>query len=213
MVSLKDFLVIKDPQVAKLFADPTRRGILHNLRHQEMPPFKLAKILDKNVSSITYHLEALERAGLVEMSRTGVRGNLIEKFYSAKARMFVISYTLSEGLVPESEDIAKWTKEICRSAANNLPAFGHKVPAEKVDGLADLIEQHASLERAAHEEVIAKQTSPTNLEQPALKLLLNLLTHVNLYNDPRYIEVIEEISRELGKPEGKWSKVGRGVPS
>lgn len=195
--------MIKDPQVAKLFADPTRRGILHNLRHGEMTSGELARVLDKNVSSISYHLAALEKVGLVELSRTRVKGNLIEKFYRATARMFVISYTLSEGLVPGSGDIAKWTKEICRSAASNLVAFGYRVSIEELEEWAELIERHASLEQAAYEGVIAKQKFPTHLERPALKIILSLLTHVNLYGDSRYVELVERISRELSRLEGR----------
>jgi len=200
---LRDFLVIKDPQIAKLFADPIRRSILHNLRHQEMPPSQLAKVLDKNVSSISYHLDALERAGLVELSRTQVRGNLIEKFYRATARMFVISYTLSEGLVPGSEDVAEWSREVCRHAASNLTAFGYIVPAAEVDKWTELIERYTSLEKAMCEEVIARQTSPTQLEQPALKLIVGLLTHVYLNRKSEYVELMGEISGKLNEKDEK----------
>ena len=97
---MKDFMIIKDPEIAKLFADESRREILHNLRHREMTACQLARMLEKNVSSISYHLNALEEAGLVVQSRSHVKGNLIEKFYHATANKFIISYTLSEGLVP-----------------------------------------------------------------------------------------------------------------
>jgi DNA-binding transcriptional ArsR family regulator len=60
---MKDFTIIKDPEVAKLFADPVRRDILHSLRFREMTVCQLAKALDKNVSSISYHLNALELGG------------------------------------------------------------------------------------------------------------------------------------------------------
>jgi len=200
---LKDFLIIKDPQVAKLFADPTRRDILHNLRHREMPPCQLAKILNKHVSSISYHLNALEEAGLVELSRTEVKGNLVERFYRATARMFIISYTLSEGLVPESEDVAKWTKEICHRAAANLAAFGYPIPLEEMDEWAELIERYVALGKVASEEVISGQISPTRLESPVLKLLLDVLTHVHLHRNPEYFETIEKISKKLSIKEEK----------
>lgn len=194
---MKDFLVIKDPQVAKLFADPIRRSILHNLRRREMPPSQLAKVLDKNVSSISYHLDALEKAGLVELSRTKVRGNLIEKFYRATARVFVISYTLSEGIVPGSEDVAKWSREVCRNAASNLTAFGYRIPAGEVDEWMELIERYASLEKATYEEIIARQTSPTHLERPALKLIVGILTHVRLKKKPEFVGLMDKISGKL----------------
>jgi len=200
---LKDFLIIKDPQVAKLFADPTRRGLLHNLRHREMSPCQLAKILDKHVSSISYHLNALEEAGLVELSRTEVKGNLVERFYRATARRFIISYTLSEGLVPGSEDVAKWTKEICHQAATNLTAFGYSIAPEEMDEWVELIERYVALGNVASEEVVSGQVSPTRLESSVLKLLLDVLTRVRLHKNPEYFETMEKISQKLSIREEK----------
>ena len=77
-------------------------------------------MLGKNVSSISHHLSVLERAGLIKQTRTLVKGNLVERYYRALAWRFIISYTLSEGLIPGSEDISRWNKEICRNAAENL---------------------------------------------------------------------------------------------
>jgi len=190
-------LIIKDPEVAKLFADPCRRSILHNLRHYEMTPYQLAKALGKNVSSIIYHLNSLEKAGLVEQSRTVVKGNLIEKFYRATAKMFIISYTLSEGLVPGSEDIAKWSKEVCKRAAESLEAFGYKIPAEKMSRLQELIEKYSSMKQIAHEEVITQQKKPIHLSRPALRLTLSLLSNIRLYQNPEFQKLMKEISREL----------------
>ena len=84
-------MIIKDPKVARLFADQCRRDILHNLRKREMTPCQLARLLEKNVSSISHHLNVLEKAGLVKQTRTLVKGNLVEKFYRAAAKNFIIS--------------------------------------------------------------------------------------------------------------------------
>jgi len=168
-----------------------------------MSPCQLAKVLNKHVSSISYHLNALEEAGLVELSRTEVKGNLVERFYRATARMFIISYTLSEGLVPGSEDVAKWTKEICHRAAANLAAFGYSIPPEEMDEWAELIERYVALGKVASEEVISGQVSPTRLESPVLKLLLDVLTRVHLHRNPEYFEIIEKISQKLSMREEK----------
>jgi DNA-binding transcriptional ArsR family regulator len=194
---MKDFIIIKDPDVAKLFADENRREILHNLRHREMTAFQLAKMLEKNVSSISYHLNALEEAGLVEQSRTQVKGNLIEKFYSATAQRFIISYTLSEGLVSGSEDIAQWSKEVCRTAVESLEAFGYEVPAENKEKLLNLFEQYAHLESIAHEELISEQKLPVKVMHPSLRLLLSLLTNVRLHENLKFTALLEEISTKL----------------
>jgi DNA-binding transcriptional ArsR family regulator len=194
---MKDFIIIKDPKVAKLFADENRREILHNLRHREMTACQLAKMLEKNVSSISYHLNALEEAGLVEQSRTQVKGNLIEKFYSATAQRFIISYTLSEGLVPGSEDIAQWSKEVCRTAVESLEAFGYKVSAEKAEKLLKLFEQYAHLESIFYEELISEQKLPVKVMHPSSRLLLSLLTSLRLNQNSKYMTLLKEISAEL----------------
>jgi len=145
----------------------------------------------------------LEEAGLIELSRTEVKGNLVERFYRATARRFIISYTLSEGLVPGSEDVAKWTKEICRQVAINLTAFGYSIVPEETDKWAELIERYVALENVASEEVISGQVSPTRLESPVLKLLLDVLTRIHLHRNPEYFEIIEKISQKLSIREEK----------
>jgi len=194
---MKDFIIIKDPEVAKLFADKCRRDILHNLRRREMTPCQLARLLEKNVSSISHHLNILEKAGLVKQTKTLIKGNLVEKFYRATAKSFIISYTLSEGLIPGSEDIAKWSKEICRNAVENLPAFGYEVPAEKEKELLDLIEKYSSLKHVAFEEVISQQKKPVKVTGPALKILMSILESARLYENEEFRDVMDEICRQL----------------
>jgi len=199
-------MVIKDPEVAKLFADSVRRSILHNLRHREMSPYQLAKALGKSVSSIVHHINALEKAGLVEQSETRVRGNLIERYYRATAKVFIISYTLSEGLVPGSEDIAKWSKAICRRAVSRLEAFGYHIPPGEEEKWFNLIERYAALGKKAFEDVISRQVSPVNIKGPSLQLLLDLLAHVQLHRNPEYLELVEEISEMLRQAETEEAK-------
>jgi len=193
---MRDFIIVKDPEVAKLFADESRREILHNLRHREMTPCQLARLLDKNVSSISYHLKALEEAGLVRQSRTQVKGNLIEKFYEATAHRFIISYTLSEGLAPGSEDIAQWSKEICKGAVDSLEVFGYRTPAEE-EKLLKLFEKYARLENVAYEDLISRQKLPVKVMHPSVRLLLSLLTHVRLNQKPEYTKLLAEIFASL----------------
>jgi len=205
---MRDFLIIKDPETAKLFADSCRRGILFNLRHAEMTPYQLSKVLGKNVSSVTYHLKALEKAGLIEQTRSQVKGNLIEKFYQATAKRFVISYTLSEGLVPGSEDIAKWSKEICKNAVAGLGAFGYEVPKGKMDKMLALVEKYSALEEVAYEEVISWQKAPVQADRPAVRRLVSLLTNIRLHRNHDFLEILDEISAELGGAEDNVASGG-----
>ncbi|MBS7615368.1 helix-turn-helix transcriptional regulator, partial [Candidatus Bathyarchaeota archaeon] len=173
------------------------REILHNLRHREMTCCQLAKVLDKNLSSIAYHLNALEQAGLVRQSRTVVKGNLIEKFYQSTAKDFIISYTLSEGLVPGSEDIAKWSREVCRGAVKSLEAFGYVVPKEKEEKILSLIEKYASLEHMVFEGLISEQKMPIPAEGPSIRLLLDVLMSIHLHERADFQKLLDELSLEL----------------
>ena len=202
---MKPFMIIKDPKVAKLFADKTRREILHNLRHREMSACQLARMLDKNVSSISHHLSVLEKAGLIEQTRTLVKRNLVERYYRALAQKFIISYTLSEGLIPGSEDISKWNKEVCRIAAESVGIFGFKIPEEKRERIRGLIEKYASLENMTFEYVISKQKESAGIIRPAMRLLISLLKSAFLYQNPEYTRLMEEVCREIGIEKGKRS--------
>ncbi|RJS87158.1 hypothetical protein DRO35_04360 [Candidatus Bathyarchaeota archaeon] len=195
---MKPFLIIKDPNVAKLFADETRREILYNLRRREMSACQLARLLGKNVSSISHHLSVLEKAGLIEQTRTSVRGNLVERYYRALAQKFIISYTLSEGLIPGSEDISKWNKEICRNAAENVGLFGFKISQDKISKIQGLIEKYASLENMTLEHVISRQMESAEIIRPAMRLLISLLTNAFLFRNPEYVQLMEELCREIG---------------
>jgi DNA-binding transcriptional ArsR family regulator len=194
---MKDFTIIKDPEVAKLFADPIRRDILHSLRFREMTVCQLAKTLDKNVSSISYHLNALEQAGLVEQNRTAIKGNLIEKFYQATAKDFIISYTLNEGLIPGSEDIAKWSKEIRLGVLKSLGVFGYAVSKEKEERLLKLIEKYANVESATFEGLISEQKMPIQASHPSQKHLLHLLMNIRLHKSPEFTKLLNKIFNEL----------------
>jgi len=194
---MKDFMIIKDPKVARLFADQCRRDILHNLRKREMTVYQLARLLEKNVSSICHHLNVLEKAGLVEQTRRLIKGNLVEKFYRATAKKFIISYTLSEGLIPDSEDIAKWSKEVCKSAVRNLSAFGYDIPVEKEKRLFELIEKYSSLKQMAFEEIISRQKKPVKVTGPSLKILLSLLESIRLYENEEFRRIMNEICEQL----------------
>ena len=199
---MKDFAIIKDPEVAKLFADPVRRDILHSLRFREMTVCQLAKALDKNVSSISYHVNALEHAGLVAQSRTAVKGNLIEKFYMATAKDFIISYTLSEGLVPGSEDIAKWSKEVRLGALKNLGVFGYTISKEKEARLLKLLDKYASLESSTFEGLVSDQKMPFQASHPSQGLLMHLLMNVRIHRNPEFVKLLDAIFTELQADKG-----------
>ena len=204
---MKDFVLIKDPQIAKLFADSNRREILRNLRIEELTAFQLAKILRKNVSSVAHHLNALEKAGLIEQTRKSIRGNLVEKFYRSAAQKFIISYTLSEGLVPGSEEVATQSREIYEGTVESFSSFGYMISNEDEEKLSELIERYSSIKRIAYEDIISSQRKTTSIKLAALKLALEILTSLQLRSDSELENVLDQIhcileknKKKLGEP-------------
>lgn len=185
---MKDILVIRDSEVAKLLADKTRCQILALLRIKDMSVNQLAKALGKPASSIAHHVKCLKSAGLVELTGERRRGNIIERFYRATARQYIVSYTLQyeEGLLKEH---AKITVE---KAVAALESFGYKI----VDGhkVADLFNEFMRLSQLTLERLAERQVKPSDLNTPALSLLLQVLTHLELYRDERYRRLMEELS-------------------
>jgi len=191
----KDIIIIKDPQIAKLFADETRRQILHNLGHHELSTTDLAKILHKNHSSILHHLKLLQNAGLVEKTRVKKRGNLFKTYYISTAHRFIISYSLSESL--EVPELISWQKEMINKMVEGLSAFGIDVPDAEKNNIRELAEACFVREQRALEETVQQQVMPFKFEKPVYAALIKLLTQVKLAQDNEHVDKINKLGKLL----------------
>ncbi len=191
-----DIKIIKDPEVAKLLADETRRRILHMLRHSEMSPADLAKALDRNFSSIQHHLSQLVGAGLVEQTREEKVRNMIQPYYHATAHRFIISYSLSESLQKDDE-YTQYQETTLQKMIPGLGSFNVDVPeAERPRALA-LIRRCIEAERKALEEAVERQTDPGTLDKQVQRPLLQLLAHIALAKDRDHAAAIHELTQLL----------------
>ena len=202
----RNVLIIKDPEVAKLFADKTRRQILHNLRHHELSTADLAKALDKSHSSIIYHLNLLRKAGLVEETRVERKGNLVQTYYKSTAKKFIISYSLSDSLSRDAGEILNWRREMLRKTLEGFQAFGIEVPEEEREQVLELLDVCYVREQKAFEEAIEQQVNPIKLERPVHSAIVRLLTQISLSQDEEHAEKIDELGNLLrrylkGQPE------------
>lgn len=196
----EDILIIKDPDVAKLFADDTRRQILQNLRHHELSTTDLAKLLNKSHSSIMHHLKLLQEAGLVEMTKMERKRNLVQAYYVSTAQRFIISYSLSESLnVPE---ILTWQNEMLNKIIEGLNAFGIDVPEDEKDKISELIGVCCLREQRAFEEAIEQQVESIKFEKPVYAAIIRLLTQIKLSQNRGHVNMIEELGKLL-KPRTK----------
>lgn len=191
----RDIIIIKDPEVAKLFADETRREILHNLRHHELSTTDLAKILRKPHSSIVHHLKLLQNAGLIEETRVEKKRNLVQSYYRSTAKRFLISYSLSDSL--EATEFSTWQREFHKKIIEALDAFGIKVQPEDEENVLKLLAEYHLRERKALEETIEQQREPIKFEKPVQIEVVKLLTYLKITQDEEYIKILKELDKLL----------------
>jgi len=189
--------IIKDPEVAKLFADENRRRILHMLRHQEMSTTDLAKALDKNHSSIQHHLNLLISAGLVESTKEEKVRNMVQSFYRATAQRFLISYSLTESLAKD-DGYAQWREDMLQRMYEGFGTFGVKVPGEKRGRVMELMDTCTESQRKSFEEIVEQQNDPAKLDKQVEKALIQLMTNIKLSRDKDYTAAIKELDKLIG---------------
>ena len=188
--------VIKDPEVAKLFADETRRHILHILRHHERSATDLAKALKKNHSSIVHHLHLLKEAGLIKETRTEQVRNMMQPYYRSVAGRFMVSYSLSEALA-ENDSYTAWQEEVQQRVIDGLGSFGLEFPEEKRDEVEELITVLKGLRRRAFEETVENQGNPKEIGRHIYRSLVRLITNLKLAQDPDYASALDELNAVL----------------
>ncbi len=198
---MRDILIIKDPEVAKLFADDTRRQILHRLRHRELSASDLAEALGKSHSSILHHLKLLQDAGLVEETRVERKRNLVQSYYRSTAKMFIISYTLTETL-GDMEGFP-WSKEVLRRILDGLRDMGYVYPEGGRERVLELIGGCYMKEQKALEEIIERQTTTIKADRHIYFAMTRLLTMLKLSGDEEYMRMIRELRELLRGPIGE----------
>lgn len=191
-------MIIKDPEVAKLFADDTRRHILHMLRHEDKSTTDLAKALDKAHSSIIHHLNLLKEAGLVEETRTEKVRNMVQTFYRSTARRFMISYSLGETLDQEGLDIP-WQESTIQYLLDGLETFDIAIPEDKKETARQLLNTYFLRDQKALEETLEQQKTDIKTRRYHRYRIIGFLKQLKLYKDPEYVRVIGEL-RELLTP-------------
>jgi DNA-binding transcriptional ArsR family regulator len=191
-----DIKIIKDPEVAKLLADDTRRRILHMLRHKELSPADLAKALNKNFSSVQHHLNLLIGAGLVEQTKEEKVRNMVQPYYHAMANRFLISYSLTESL--SKDDVyTQWYEDSLQKMLKGLEVFAINVPEDKRARVLELMDTCVEMERKAFEEAVEKQSDPAKLDKQVQRPLLQLMTHLTLSKDRDHAAALRELNQLL----------------
>jgi DNA-binding transcriptional ArsR family regulator len=192
----KGVTVITDPDVAKLFGDETRRRIIHLLTYAELSPADIVKETGKNFSSIAYHLEQLEKAGLIEKTRVEVVQNKLQPRYKATALNFQVSYSLDETLSGD-EYYRTWQDDLTKRLLEGLKAYGVDIPEADTPRAKRLLHTLYILEKKEYEEQLEARTPGMTLEPYVGKTLSHMLSHMRLRGDPEYAAAADELHQLL----------------
>jgi len=192
----KGLMVIKDPEVAKLLSDELRRRILHLVTHKEMSAADLVRELDKNYSSIMYHLRLLEDAGFVQKVREEIIQNKIQPYYRATAWSFHVSYYLDETMTGD-EEYRAWQVDLMNRLMHGLEAYGINIPEDKKQRVKELLEVLYIAQKKEFEERQEMRQPGIQLEPHVGKSIAHILANVRLTEDPKHRAAAEELAKLL----------------
>ena len=89
-VARKVVRVIYKPKIIKVLADPVRREILRQLRHEPQTQTQLARKLNLTKPSMKHHLQLLRKARLIRVARTKLESHgILQKFYEPTSNLFI----------------------------------------------------------------------------------------------------------------------------
>lgn len=92
--------IITDLETVKVLTDPLRLRILENM-HEPTTVKAIAAILDKPATKLYYHVNLMEKHGLIVLVDTRVVSGIIEKHYQVAAHYFRIHHSLLSPQQPE----------------------------------------------------------------------------------------------------------------
>jgi DNA-binding transcriptional ArsR family regulator len=197
-----DAFIIKDPEIAKLLADESRREILHLLRKQEMSATDLAKAMNRNHSSIMHHLNVLLDAGLIKVTREEKVRNMVQPYYVSVARVFHVAYSLSEAL-SRDPDFSAWQEEYIGKLVKGLEDYNIVVPEDKLEDVRNLLRVCYMREKKAYEDRITQRMQYVNISGYASRNIAHILSHIQLMKDKEYVKTLNNLSQIFEKIKGE----------
>lgn len=93
-------MLINDLETLKVLADPYRNQILEVLAASPLTVNQIAEKLGVQASNLYYHVNLLEKHGLIQIVETAVKANIIEKKYWITAYQYDLSEDLCNFATP-----------------------------------------------------------------------------------------------------------------
>ncbi|WP_297498147.1 winged helix-turn-helix domain-containing protein [Thermococcus sp.] len=185
--------VITDPEVIKLMLEDTRRKILALLRNREMTISQLSEILGKTPQTIYHHIEKLKEAGLVEIKRTEMKGNLVEKYYGRTADAFYINLYLGD------EELRYFARSKLKTKLEIFKALGYEFDEEELLNTMDrLLEKEHEYKTEISKEIEANEEKLKDFSDEDIIHAIEWLAMARMGRDDEFISLVRRLGEILG---------------
>ncbi|WP_297510747.1 winged helix-turn-helix domain-containing protein [Thermococcus sp.] len=185
--------VITDPKVIKLMLEDTRRKILALLRNREMTISQLSEILGKTPQTIYHHIEKLKEAGLVEVKRTEMKGNLVEKYYGRTADAFYINLYLGD------EELRYFARSKLKTKLEIFKALGYEFDEEELLDVMDrLLEKEHEYKTEISKEIEANEEKLKDFSDEDIIHAIEWLAMARMGRDEEFISLVRRLGEILG---------------
>ncbi|WP_148883146.1 helix-turn-helix domain-containing protein [Thermococcus aciditolerans] len=186
--------VITDPEVIKLMLEDTRRRILGLLRNKEMTISQLSEILGKTPQTIYHHIEKLKEAGLVEVKRTEMKGNLVEKYYGRTADAFYINMYLGD------EELRYFARSRLKIKLEIFKALGYEFNDEELlNTMDELLKKEHECKTEISKEIEANEEALKDFSNEDIIHAIEWLAMARMGRDEETLALLKKLGEILKK--------------
>lgn len=171
----REVYTLSDLEQVRVLADPLRMRILEALC-RERTTKQVADAIGEKPTKLYHHVEALERVGLIEMTRTRQNRGTLEKYFLAVARAFRADPKLFASVSPGGPE----TEALQAMAVTTLEKTAGELREVISAGYTDLEVEGALCHCEIH-------GSPEDLQRVRAKLE-ELLSEVQALHDPDNVD-------------------------
>ncbi|RLF80068.1 transcriptional regulator, partial [Thermococci archaeon] len=174
--------------------EDTRRQILKLLRNREMTISQLSDILGKTPQTVYHHIEKLKEVSLVEVKRTEMKGNLVEKYYGRTADVFYINLYLGD------EELRYLARSKLKTKLDIFKALGYKFDEEQLLDIMDKItEKEHSYTTKISKELEGKEEALKEFSNEDIIHAVDWLSMAELGRDKETLELLRKLGEILKK--------------
>jgi DNA-binding transcriptional ArsR family regulator len=186
--------VITDPEVIKLMLEDTRRKILQLLRNREMTISQLSEILGKTPQTIYHHIEKLKEAGLVEVKRTEMKGNLVEKYYGRTADAFYINLYLGD------EELRYFARSKLKTKLEIFKTLGYEFNDEELLNVMDeLLKKEHEVKTEISKEIEMNEEKLKDFSDEDIIHAIEWLAMARMGRDEEFHRLVRRLGDILGE--------------